>query len=336
MTEKEYEGTPELIFYCEYNPDKFEDRLEIPFTNEYDIKLDFSRDEKTKKICINVDLQPKESTVPKDFFGKNILNVTAIAGKNGVGKTNALRMITTNTEALGVDSIKFYLIQNKVFVDSSNNIKCVSNLGLYNDANTIKSLVVANVRFFENTVNCGILRKITATNTKESLYSVLCDYHKDINKSFNIAKISDITLDITNLVEILQYDFLEAYKERLKKIGVYIEEEVSLSHIEEKDAFLLCAILKFLSYRRNIYPDTIFQNELEDIFSEDCTVESIIKKVFSSQIIDLDIDYEDENAYNRILWYQRDQDHLQALYDLFNKIDKNKFIYDGYELKLNI
>lgn len=96
MTEKEYEGTPELIFYCEYNPDKLEDRLEIPFTNEYDINLKLSRDEETREIRINVDLQPKESNIPKDFFGKNILNVTAIAGKNGVGKTrilNNLRLI---------------------------------------------------------------------------------------------------------------------------------------------------------------------------------------------------------------------------------------------------
>ena len=94
MIEKEYEGTPELIFYCEYNPNDFEDRLEIPFTNEYDIKLNFSRDT-DNQIRINVDLQPKESNIPKGFFGKNILNVTAIAGKNGSGKSNILKKILT-------------------------------------------------------------------------------------------------------------------------------------------------------------------------------------------------------------------------------------------------
>lgn len=99
MIEKEYEGTPELIFYCEYNPDDFEDRLEIPFTNEYEIELDFSRDE-DNKVCINVDLQPKESNVPKDFFGKNILNVTAIAGK----------MVLGNLEFLGIFNMAETLI----------------------------------------------------------------------------------------------------------------------------------------------------------------------------------------------------------------------------------
>lgn len=121
MTEKEYEGTPELIFYCEYNPNDFEDRLEIPFTNEYDIKLNFSRDT-DNQIRINVDLQPKESNIPKGFFGKNILNVTAIAGKNGVGKTTIFKNLYSYSSSINneVEIIRLYKIsKEKYFIDMS-------------------------------------------------------------------------------------------------------------------------------------------------------------------------------------------------------------------------
>lgn len=90
MTKELYEGTPELIFYCEYNPNDFEDRLEIPFTDEYEITI--SKDKSNDSI-IKIDVKPKKSEVPKHFFGQNIINVTAIAGKNGVGKTNVLKRI---------------------------------------------------------------------------------------------------------------------------------------------------------------------------------------------------------------------------------------------------
>lgn len=116
MTKEQYEGTPELIFYCEYNPNDFEDRLEIPFTNEYDIKLDFSRDEETKEIRINMDVQPKESNIPKDFFGKNILNVTAIAGKNGVGKSNLFKSLFINQKVLIRECLKIFLINSREII----------------------------------------------------------------------------------------------------------------------------------------------------------------------------------------------------------------------------
>lgn len=124
MTKEQYEGTPELIFYCEYNPNDFEDRLEIPFTNDYDIKLDFSRDEETKEICINVDLQPKKSNIPRDFFGQNILNVTAIAGKNGIGKSNIFEKILSHKPLAGYEYCIVYIINDhNILLESINNEK---------------------------------------------------------------------------------------------------------------------------------------------------------------------------------------------------------------------
>ena len=112
MTEKEYEGTPELIFYCEYNPDKFEDRLEIPFTNEYDIKTRFLLGEKNK-AHIKIILESKKLILPQDFFGKKVLNVTAIAGKNGVGKTTIFRSIGLLEGNGNKECIVVYLLSSK-------------------------------------------------------------------------------------------------------------------------------------------------------------------------------------------------------------------------------
>ena len=115
MTKEQYEGTPELIFYCEYNPNDFEDRLEIPFTNEYEITMSKG---KSHNSIIKIDLKTKQSKILKNFFGDNILNVTAIAGKNGVGKTNVLSSLYTKRGKKFYNFIAIYK-QEQLIVESS-------------------------------------------------------------------------------------------------------------------------------------------------------------------------------------------------------------------------
>lgn len=119
MTEKEYEGTPELIFYCEYNPNNFEDRLEIPFTNEYMVKiykgkyLSFSDDKVYFVECIPL---REKST---NLFGKNILNVSVLAGCNGIGKTNILKGIVDKQHQKDYVVLKIFRINEKNFLIES-------------------------------------------------------------------------------------------------------------------------------------------------------------------------------------------------------------------------
>lgn len=58
---------------------------EFNFHNSYDI----SYDQKTEKLTY----KKKEKPIPKDFFGKNISNLSAIIGENGSGKTLSLEAI---------------------------------------------------------------------------------------------------------------------------------------------------------------------------------------------------------------------------------------------------
>lgn len=64
---------------------------------EYDLHLDFSQDiqirwDKDKK---EFSIKKLENKLPKNFFGNNIANVTAIAGKNGIGKTTIVDVLMT-------------------------------------------------------------------------------------------------------------------------------------------------------------------------------------------------------------------------------------------------
>lgn len=62
---------------------------------EYDLHLDFSQDiqirwDKDKK---EFSIKELDNSLPKNFFGNNIANVTAIAGKNGSGKSSIMNIL---------------------------------------------------------------------------------------------------------------------------------------------------------------------------------------------------------------------------------------------------
>lgn len=64
---------------------------------EYDLHLDFSQDiqirwDKDKK---EFSIKELDNSLPKNFFGNNIANVTAIAGRNGVGKTTIINFLSS-------------------------------------------------------------------------------------------------------------------------------------------------------------------------------------------------------------------------------------------------
>lgn len=103
----EISSAPELIYYCEFDPENWDDRLEITFSNEHVITLTPSSFGE-KKIVINVDIQDKNLQFPREFFGKNIIDVTAIAGKNGLGKTNIFKRIFHFESFLKLESIKIF------------------------------------------------------------------------------------------------------------------------------------------------------------------------------------------------------------------------------------
>lgn len=85
----EISSAPELIYYCEF--DRREKSLEITYSNKHVISLEVKKND----IFLDIkDVIEKESSNFKnDFFGRNIVNITAIVGRNGVGKTGVFRNI---------------------------------------------------------------------------------------------------------------------------------------------------------------------------------------------------------------------------------------------------
>lgn len=58
----------------------------------YNIGINFSRDKIYNYDYVNQSftVETEKKQIPKDFFGSSIKNVTAIVGKNGIGKVHCL------------------------------------------------------------------------------------------------------------------------------------------------------------------------------------------------------------------------------------------------------
>ncbi len=111
----EISSAPELIYYCEFDPENWEDRLEITFSNKHIVILKFLSF-KAGEIEIEIDIQLKNLLVPVGFFGDHILNTIAIVGKNGVGKSNILKGIFINENHESYESFNIYKVHDFLFL----------------------------------------------------------------------------------------------------------------------------------------------------------------------------------------------------------------------------
>ena len=80
----------------------FSPRFDCKFYDEYD------KDGKLKDDC-KLDIKPKEHI--ENFFGDNI-NVTAIVGKNGSGKSNLLKLLFNDEKSLSYVKDSFYIFMD--------------------------------------------------------------------------------------------------------------------------------------------------------------------------------------------------------------------------------
>lgn len=118
----EISSAPELIYYCEFDPENWEDRLEITFSNEHIVILKFLSF-KAGEIEIEIDIQLKNLLIPVGFFGDKISNISVIAGKNGVGKSNILKGIFSNRNNAPYESIAIYKPKDLTYLIELSDIK---------------------------------------------------------------------------------------------------------------------------------------------------------------------------------------------------------------------
>lgn len=138
----EISSAPELIYYCEF--DRIEKSLEITYSNKHVISLEV----KNNAVFLDIrDVIGKESSnIPKDFFGKNIVNITAVVGKNGVGKTGIFRNI-----------FGFWRSDNFLIIFKENDRYIIENQSLFEIKNDKDNFVVCNRRGdgkFQGHISC--------------------------------------------------------------------------------------------------------------------------------------------------------------------------------------
>ena len=118
-------------------------------------------DEKTEKLEI-IDKDETGEFYPKNFFGENI-NVTAIVGENGMGKSNLLKNIENFSKLKLYDKNHIAILKNetKLFYFSAKKIKLnkslieltVSNLATELEQQEIQKIFVKNDEINEQTFN---------------------------------------------------------------------------------------------------------------------------------------------------------------------------------------
>lgn len=96
------------------------------FSSNYDISekisYDFTKGDNEKEILVEprvtINVKPKQN-VYKKLYGENIVNITAIIGENGTGKTNILKIIR---DEISKNSYNKYIFNDKYYSDTKDNL----------------------------------------------------------------------------------------------------------------------------------------------------------------------------------------------------------------------
>ena len=182
----------------------FSPRFECKFYDEYD------EDGKLKDNCKLEIIEKKEDEYIKDFFGENI-NVTAIVGKNGSGKTNILEIITLLLDSnTSLDVFLVYCIEKKLFIIDRNNINPNKSLSIFIDE---KNYVIS---YFYNCLTNPFSRmKYSCDENDQS--SELCNGIKPSIKYLNYPeemfyqKYARLSIDIKKLEPEYYFDRIMIY-----------------------------------------------------------------------------------------------------------------------------
>ncbi|WP_418180583.1 AAA family ATPase [Aliarcobacter lanthieri] len=172
----------------------FSPRFECEFFPEYE--KDINGKEKLKDNCKLI-IKPKENYV-EDFFGKNI-NITAIVGENGSGKTNLIKCFGNEFK---INKIIICFIKNNI-ISINYPLALVNNKTKYEikySDDHFNNFIFLNKNFVNEITNNSVFRSLYLENN--NLYLKYFDY--DQNKS---------TLNINSYYKkIIQQILLNSYK----------------------------------------------------------------------------------------------------------------------------
>lgn len=139
------------------------ENIEINFDTQYAIHYD-----KEQNI---IDVKKKDTKISEGFFGKNISNITAIVGKNGVGKSTLLRCIMDILRYRSENSGKGFkhilclkTEENKLRFIASDNEKVEIKHELDNDSIELEVRKYIEKKYVENITQSMIFKIIYISN----------------------------------------------------------------------------------------------------------------------------------------------------------------------------
>ena len=255
--------------------------FECKFYDEYEEYIDENgeKKERLKDNCI-LDIQPKEHM--KNFFGDNI-NVTAIVGKNGSGKSSVAEMILLNIPYK--KHSKYIIIgysKNDKKYHSYGNIKLFELKGIQTISTLDIELVASGVEICANNnrnykhnidylnglpFDFETLKKYEYSDDNNNIF--IPKYINQYNKNLNIFKSKTFFYDFDKVRFIVkEIDFIQDinnFSENLTDIEKK-ELEENLEYSLSSDSF--CDILKRALIRFYILEsDTFMRPNINKIFS---------------------------------------------------------------------
>lgn len=283
----EISSVPELIYYCEFDPKNWDDRLEITFSNEHVIDAKFSRlNDGANPIEIDFYIEKKKTLIPKGFFGKNILNVTSIVGKNGIGKTSIFNFIK---ELLPQASSNNF---SKIFEGSDfeymRRVICLFRNNVNNSLFFIKNTLDGDVNVKSN----EILKKIEASDIEFCFYNLESDndHYNTILPKNSIAEIYKLCYS--------DEDILKKFKDLfpfLKKLELKLTVSIDYKYIKEvvKDSSHYDLIDSYIEYiefnsKKNLFKCMVILNFINNI-------------IWRADIVDLDEKSEVQSMFEKVV-----------------------------------
>lgn len=294
----EISSAPELIYYCEFDPNNWDDRLEITFSNEHVITFTPSSFDE-KKMVINVNIQDNNLQFPGDFFGGNILNVTAIAGKNGLGKTNIFKRIFYFGSCLKLESIKifkdrelnkFYIEADKVDFFHEANVIHLENDVSANPNNSILFYNVFLKREVGNTVanesaNKLFVKPSQLVDSDSTLYFLLKNLDEESPSGIleGVGKFFKGDLRAQSLsVRFLNFSMMKNLQEREKSLYEYAKEiNKNQDKFNQNDVFQFVFLLNLLEFefRINKRPTAIRMGSFSENIFQSVDKSSLLEEV---------------------------------------------------------
>ncbi len=314
------------------------ENIEINFDTQYAIHYD-----KEQNI---IDVKKKDTKISEGFFGKNISNITAIVGKNGVGKSTLLRCIMDILRYRSENSGKGFkhilclkTEENKLRFIASDNEKVEIKHELDNDSIELEVRKYIEKKYVENITQSMISKIIYISNAidwndflmskgeevdniKDMSTGALLRRKETGNNSYQQSRENSI-LDYHYDDIFRQVNFISKYsryREQIQfklpnKIGISVKIITGETRIQEEKN----EILKEINFERDIIESFIarfFSDSWQD------NKEDIIRRILRGVLVNY--------IYGTLASFGKDDKEFENVYKIIVKLENEESLKQDY------